>query len=105
MLSNIFINSLDMVNIVYLWTILDKKNNNVYKLLFSTFICSSLVTIAEYLQINFIFSYIAIIMVIKTVYKKELKHMVLEFFLILFIEMSFQLIINLIMNIFVYDEN
>jgi len=105
MLSNIFINSLDMVNIVYLWTILNKKNNNVYKFLFSTFICSSLVTIAEYFQINFIFSYIAIIMVIKTVYKKELKHMVLELFLILFIEMSFQSIINLIMNIFVYDEN
>ena len=105
MLSNIFINSLDMINIVYLWTILNKKNNNVYKLLFSTFICSSLVTIAEYFQINFIFSYIAIIMVIKTVYKKELKHMVLELFLILFIEMSFQLIITLIMNIFVYDEN
>ena len=105
MLSNIFINSLDMVNIVYLWTILNKKNNNVYKFLFSTFICSSLVTIAEYFQINFIFSYIAIIMVIKTVYKKELKHMVLELFLILFIEMSFQLIITLIINIFVYDEN
>jgi len=36
MLSNIFINSLDMVNIVYLWTILNKKNNNVYKFLGST---------------------------------------------------------------------
>jgi two-component system, LytTR family, sensor histidine kinase AgrC len=68
-------------------------------------ICSSFANIANYFELNFIISYITVIMIIKIVYKKELKDVVLQFFLILFIEMSFQLVINLILNIVVYDDN
>lgn len=104
MLSNLVINSLDTVNIIYLWTILSKKNNSLYRFLFSIIICSSLVTIAEYFKLNFIASYIILITGITIAYKKKLKDVILEFFLILFIEMSFQLVISLILNIVVYDE-
>jgi two-component system, LytTR family, sensor histidine kinase AgrC len=70
MLNNFFINTLDTINIIYLWVILDKKNNNLQKLLFSIIICSIIVTTVEYFKLNFIVSYILVIMVIKTVYKK-----------------------------------
>ncbi|WP_316346481.1 GHKL domain-containing protein [Clostridium sp.] len=105
MLINFFINSLDTTNIIYLWVILNKKNNNFYRLLFSIIICSSLVTIVEYFELNFIVSYIVLITGITIAYKKKLKDVILEFFLILFIEMSFQLIISLIMNTFACDDD
>jgi len=104
MLINLFINSLDTINIIYLWVILNKKNNSLFRLLFSIIICSSLVTTAEYFELNFIVSYIAVIITIKTVYKKDLKHMTLEFFLILFIEMSIQMVISAITNMFIYND-
>lgn len=71
MLINFFINSLDTTNIIYLWVILNKKNNNFYRLLFSIIICSSLVTIVEYFELNFIVSYIVLITGITIAYKKS----------------------------------
>lgn len=105
MLNDFFINILDIMNIIYLWTILKKQNNSLYRLLFSVIISSSFVTFSDYFQLNFIISYIVLIMVIKIVYKKDLKYVILEFFLILFIEMSLQMIISAITNIFIHDDN
>lgn len=104
MLNNMLINSLDTLNIIYLWVILNKKNDSIYKLLFSTVICSVLSNVADYFQLNFLLLYIMIIVIIKTTYKKKLKDAVLQFFLVLFIEMSFQLVTYMIINIFIYDE-
>ena len=104
-LINFFINILDTINIIYLWSILNKKNNSVYKLLFSIIICSTLVTLIEYFELNFIASYIVLIVTITITYKKKLKDLILEFFLILFIEMSFQLITSLIMNASTYNND
>ena len=98
MLNSIIINSLDTINIIYLWTILKKKNNCFYRLLFSTIVCSSLITIGEYFKLNFIVSYMILIIGIKILYKEKLKYIILEFFFTVFIEMSFQLIISWIMN-------
>ncbi|MBC2509535.1 GHKL domain-containing protein, partial [Clostridium saccharobutylicum] len=72
--------------------------------LFSIIICSSLLTFDEYFKLNFIFAYIILITVVKVIYEKKLKDVTLELFLILFIEMSFQLIISLIINIVVHDD-
>ncbi|AGX41706.1 GHKL domain-containing protein [Clostridium saccharobutylicum] len=104
MLNDAVINSLDTINIIYLWVILNKKNNSFYRLLFSIIICSSLLTFDEYFKLNFIFAYIILITVVKVIYEKKLKDVTLELFLILFIEMSFQLIISLIINIVVHDD-
>ena len=104
MLNNLVINSLDTINIIYLWVTLNKKNNSLYRALFCIIICSSLITITEYFRVNFITSYVILIIGITIAYKKKLKDVILEFFFILFIEMSFQLVILLIANIVVYDN-
>lgn len=104
MLNDIIINSLDGTNIIYLWVILNKKNNIWHRFLFTIIVCSSLVTIVEYFKLNFIVSYILMIMTIKIMYKKEFKYVMLEFFLALFIEMGFQLVISVILNIVIYNE-
>ncbi|WP_238861396.1 GHKL domain-containing protein [Clostridium sp. YIM B02569] len=105
MLINFIINSLDTTNIIYLWVILNKKNTSLHRLLFCIIICSGLITTVEDFNLNFIVSYIILITTIAIAYKKKLKDVILEFFLILFIEMSLQLIISLLMNIFVYDDS
>jgi len=105
MLSDFFINSLDIVNIIYLWTVISKKNSDLYKLIFSIIIASAAVTIINYLQLNFIFLDIAIVMIIKIVYKRELKDVILEFFFILFIEMSLQAVISAIANKLIYNDD
>lgn len=105
MLNDIFINGLDIINIIYLWTILNKKNNSFYRFLFSIIICSSFVTICDHFELNFTVSYIVVIMVIKIAYEKNLKDVILGFFFILFIEMSFQLVIFMIVNTVVYNQN
>ncbi|ABR32457.1 GHKL domain-containing protein [Clostridium beijerinckii] len=105
MITSFFINSLDTINIIYLWAILNKKNNSLYRLLFSIITCSILVTAVEYFELNFILSYIVLITGITITCKKKLKDIILEFFLILFIEMSFQLVISLIMNVYSCNDD
>ncbi len=104
MLNDIIINILDTINIVYLWTVLNKKTYNSYSLPISIIVTSIFVTTAEYFELNFIFSYLLVIMIMKIIYKKKFKDVILEFFFTLFLEMSFQLIISLVMNVVVYDE-
>lgn len=96
MLKSFIVNSLDMVNIIYLWTILTKKNNNIFKLLSSILITSALTTYIEKLGVNFLVTYVMIIMVIKIIYKIKLKEIIFQFFLVLLVEISLQLIFSLI---------
>jgi len=104
MLNNLIINSLDAINIIYLWVVLNKKDYSVYRLFLCMIICSIFANIADYFNLNFILSYIIVIAIIKIIYKKELKDIVLQFFLVLFTEMSFQLVISTILNIVIYDD-
>ena len=105
MLSSVIVNSLNTCNIMYLWAILTKKNNNIFKLVLSVLIASILVTIVEAfeLKINFIMGYLVFILNIKLIYKMDLKQAVLRFFLSLIIVMSLELTISLFINKFVYD--
>lgn len=105
MLTDLFINILDTINIIYLLVILIKKNNGLHRSLFSIIICSALVTAVEYFKLNFIVSYILVIMVIKNIYKRSLKYIILEFSLTLLIEISLQMIISHITNMFISNDN
>ncbi|CUU49880.1 sensor histidine kinase [Clostridium beijerinckii] len=104
MLERFITNSLDMINIIYLWTVLMKKNHEISKFLSSVVITSTLITIIERLDLNAAITYAMIIIVIKIIYKVYLKEIILGFFLIILIEMSLQLILFLIIGKFVYDE-
>lgn len=104
MLSDFLVNILDIINIIYLWAVISKKNSEVYRLLISVVIGSVFIAIINFLELNFIVSYIVFIMVIKIAYKRQLKSVILEFFFILFIEMSLQVVINAIMSEFIYDD-
>lgn len=104
MLSRFIIDSLDMINIISLWAILTQKNNNIFKLLSSICIASISTIVIEKLNLNFIVIHIMIILVIKIIYKINLKEIILGFFLVLIIVMSFQLILSLFVNKFVYDN-
>ncbi|WP_238899749.1 GHKL domain-containing protein [Clostridium sp. YIM B02500] len=104
MLERLITNGLDMVNIIYLWTVLMKKNHEISKFLSSVVITSILITIIERLDLNAAITYAMIIIVIKIIYKVYLKEIILGFFLIILIEMSLQLILFLIIGKFVYDE-
>ena len=80
MLNRFIINSLDTVNIIYLWVVLTKKNNNIFKLFSSILITSILITIIEQLGLNFIVAYIIDIIIIKIVYKKRFKRCYIRIF-------------------------
>ncbi|OVE70392.1 histidine kinase [Clostridium diolis] len=104
MLSSAIINGMNTFSIIYLWATLTKKNNDILKLSLSVLIASSLVTGIEILQLNFIISYITIILIIKMIYKIDLKQAVLGFFLALIIVMSLELIFSAFIGRFVYNE-
>lgn len=104
MLSDFIINSIDSFNIIYLWVILTKKNNNIFKLLSSVLIFSVLVTAIEQLGLNFIITYIAGIMTIKIIYKGYLKEVISGYILVLLIEISLGLIFSLFINKLIYDD-
>ncbi|WP_026888625.1 GHKL domain-containing protein [Clostridium beijerinckii] len=104
MLERFIINGLDMVNVIYLWTVLMKKNHEIAKFLSSVIITSILITIIERLNLNTAITYLMIIIVIKIIYKVYLKEIILGFFMTLLIEMSLQLILFLVIDKFVYDD-
>lgn len=57
MLERFITNSLDMINIIYLWTVLMKKNHEISKFLSSVVITSTLITIIERLDLNAAITY------------------------------------------------
>lgn len=104
MLNLFIINSLDTFNIIYLWTILNKKNNNIFKLLSSMIIISILGTVIHQMQSSFIIGYIIFITVLKIIYKIDLKDIILRFFLVLLIDMSLELILRIFVNRLFYND-
>jgi two-component system sensor histidine kinase AgrC len=103
MLNALVVNSIETFNTVYLWTVLNKRKNNIYKLISIVFILSIMNTIMQQLGLSFIFMYIIEISVIKIIYRKSLKDVILEFFLVILLEISLELIIYSIVNKFVYN--
>jgi two-component system sensor histidine kinase AgrC len=101
MLNSFIINSLDTFNIIYLWAALNKKNNNIFKLMSSILIISTLITITDQLGLNFIFVYIIDIIIIKIIYKKDFKNVIFGLLLILLLDMLFQLMLSVIIDRFV----
>lgn len=104
MLNNFIINGIDTFNIIYLWTALTKKNNNIFKLWSSILIISILTTIIEeLLGLSFIVTYIMTIITIKIIYKKDLKNIIFGLLVILLIDMLLQLTLDLVISKFIYD--
>ena len=101
MLISFIINTMDTFNIIYLWEVLNNKNRSISKLLFSVFILSSVITISEDIVGNFIFIYIIDIIVIKIIYKKNLKHVVFGLLLTMLIEILLQLMLGLVISKFI----
>ncbi|AOR22654.1 GHKL domain-containing protein [Clostridium taeniosporum] len=103
MLNNFIINSIDTFNILYLYTTLTKRNNNILKLLLGVLFISILVTITEELGFDFIVIYIINIIMIKFIYKENLKEITLNFFLVALIDITLQLMLSLAINRFIYN--
>lgn len=104
MLINFIINSIDTLIIMYLWVILTKKNNNIFKFLSSVILLSILVTFIEKLGFNFIITYIVDIIAIKIIYKSSLKETILGFILALLIDISLDLIFYFVINKLNFDD-
>ncbi|MFT8351574.1 GHKL domain-containing protein [Clostridium saccharoperbutylacetonicum] len=104
MLSSIILNGLDMVNIIYLWDVLNKKNRDILKIVSSIILATLLTTIVQQLNLNFIFEYLMIVMAIKIMYRMKLKEIILAFLLALLIIMSLQLILTVFIDNFIYDN-
>lgn len=104
MLNSLIINSLDTFNIVYLWTIITKNNNNIFKLVPSVFILSILTTTIEHMELHFLIIYIIDIIVIKIIYKSYLQEIILGILLVLLVNIGFQLILFLFINKLIYDH-
>jgi two-component system sensor histidine kinase AgrC len=103
MLAQIILNIMDTFNIMYVWTILSNKDDKIIKMLLSVLVSSSICTIMEQLSVNFIFIYIAGIIIIKIFYKDELKDIIVGYFLILYIYMILELALTLIIKEFTND--
>ena len=98
MLIQFMINTIDTFNIMYLWIMLSKKDNNIIKMLFSVFILSVFCTASEQFGLNFIFIYIVDIIVIMILYKSDLKDVIVGYFSILYIYMILELVLMLVIN-------
>ncbi|WP_297420307.1 GHKL domain-containing protein [Clostridium sp.] len=104
MLIDFIIDSIDAFIIMYLWIILTKKNNNIFKLLLSVIILSILVNFIEKLGLNFIITYALDIIVIKIIYKSSLKETVLGFILALLAGISLELVFSSVVNKLIFND-
>ena len=103
MLISFIINVIDTFNIIYLWEVLNNKNRNILRFLFSVLMLSSAITFVEIIKVNFIFVYIIDVIVIKYIYKKDLKNVIFGLLLIELVDILLQLILDLIIKKFVSD--
>jgi hypothetical protein len=104
MLSKVILNGLDVANIIYLWTVLNKKNNEWFRLIFSVIIISILTTFIQQLDLGFMYEYMISILIIKMVYRIKLKDIILSFLLAQLINMALQLMFTLFIERFVYNN-
>lgn len=104
MLINFIINSIDTLNIVLLWVMLIKKNNNIFKLLLCVLMFSISVTVIEKLELNFIISYVVGIIIIKIIYKSSAKEAILGFTLALLTDISLGIVFSLLVNKLIQED-
>ena len=104
MISDFIINVIDTFIIMYLWVILTRKNNNIFKMLSSVIILSILVTFTEKLGLNFIITYTIDIIVIKIIYKSSLKETILGFILALLAGISLELVFSSVINKLIFND-
>ena len=103
MLNSFIINFIDTFNIIYLWLTLTKKEKKIFELLSSIFIVAIVTTVIERFNINFILIYIMAIVIIKIIYKRYLKDVIVEFLLVALIDIILQLMFSIIINKVVYS--
>lgn len=103
MLVQFTLNTIDTFNIMYLWAMLSKKDNNIIKLLFSVVILSISCTIIEQFDLSFILVYIVGITELKLIYKNNLKDITVRYLLVLLIIMLLQLVLTLFVSRFTND--
>ena len=103
MLTDFTLNIMDTFNIVYLWIVLTKRENNLFKLISSVVIISILITVIDQLGLNFIVTYVMDIIIIKIIYRRNFNNIIFELLLTLLIIMLIQLILFVVINQFVYD--
>jgi len=101
MLISFIINVIDTFNIIYLWEFLNNKNRNILRFLFSVLMLSSAITFVEIIKVNFIFVYIISIIIIKIIYKKDLKNVIFGLLLIELVDILLQLMLDLIVKKFI----
>ena len=87
MLSQLIINSIDVINIVLLFNYFTKKDREIIKLTSSIFIISILITLSDYMNLNFIIQYIITILVIKVIFIDTLKDTILVISMVVIIDM------------------
>lgn len=103
MLTHFALNTIDAFNIMYLWAMLSKKDNNIIKLLLSVVILSISCTVIEQLNLCFILIYIVAIIGIKIIYKDSLKEIVFPYLLSILIAVLLQLVPALFVHRFTND--
>jgi len=101
MLISFIINVIDTFNIIYLWEVLNNKNRNILRFLFSVLMLSSAITFVEIAKVNFIFVYIMSIIIIKIIYKKDLKNVIFGLLLTELVDILLQLMLDLIIKKFI----
>ena len=77
MLNSFILNGFDVINIIYLWDVLNKKNRSILKLLSSIVVATILITMVQQLDLGFIVEDLVTIMVIKLIYKMKFKDIIL----------------------------
>lgn len=103
MLVQFALNTIDAFNIMYLWAMLSKKDNNIIKLLFSVVILSISCTVIEQLNLDFIFIYIVTIIELKLIYKNSLKDIIVRYLLAILIIVLLQLVLATFIGMFTDD--
>lgn len=103
MLTHLALNTIDAFNIMYLWAMLSKKDNNIIKLLLSVVILSISCTVIEQLNLGFILIYIVGIIGIKIIYKDSLKDVIVRYLLVAIIMVLLTLFFAIFIGIFTDD--
>lgn len=101
MLEELIINSIDTINIIYLWAVLEKKDSDKYRLFGIMGLCFILITIGEQIGINFITIYVITIILLKLIYEKKFKDVIFGFFIVLLTNMIMQLISSIIIDVII----
>lgn len=104
MLNLFLIDSIDVLNVIFLWLCLTKKKSSLIKIIASIITISIFTAFSDYLGLNFIISYIITILVIKIIYNESFEDTILRFLVIIITDMLLQLILSSIINKFIENS-